>query len=114
MLLYREIGFGLEEIRDLMAGPAFDRREALVTQRDLLATRVHRLEAMPGVIAKTLAAEGEGIPMPQEEISEVFSDSDPSEYEDEVNERWGETDTYQESARRTSRAPWTPWSITAC
>jgi DNA-binding transcriptional MerR regulator len=101
VLFYREIGFGLEEIRALMADPAFDRREALITQRDLLAQRIIRLEAMLGLIAKTLAAREEGIPMGQTEMFEVFGDFDPSEYEVEVTERWGGTDAYKESARRT-------------
>jgi hypothetical protein len=31
-----------------------------------------------------------------------FEDFDPSKYEDEVRERWGDTDAYRESARRTA------------
>ena len=34
---------------------------------------------------------------------EVFGGFDPSEYEDEVRERWGGTTAYRESARRTAR-----------
>ena len=39
--------------------------------------------------------------MTPEESLEVFGDFDPSQYEDEVKERWGDTDAYKESARRT-------------
>jgi len=45
--------------------------------------------------------EGE-IPMSKEDLSGVFGDFDASEYEDEVRERWGETDAYKESMRRTA------------
>jgi MerR family transcriptional regulator, thiopeptide resistance regulator len=31
----------------------------------------------------------------------MFEGFDPSEYEDEVRERWGHTDAYRESARRS-------------
>lgn len=110
VLFYREIGFGLEEIRDVTADPAFDRREALLAQRDLLAQQAHRLEAMLGLIDKTLAAQEEGIPMGQEEMFEVFGDFDPSEHEDEVKKRWGETDAYKESARRTRRYTKEDWA----
>ena len=32
---------------------------------------------------------------------ELFDGFDPAEYEDEARERWGHTDAYKESARRT-------------
>jgi len=39
--------------------------------------------------------------MSKEEMFEVFGEEfDPSQYEDEVKERWGDTDAYKESARR--------------
>lgn len=41
---------------------------------------------------------------------ELFDGFDPSEYEDEAQRRWGNTDAYQESAKRTStytEADWT-------
>ena len=31
----------------------------------------------------------------------MFEGFDPTEYEDEARERWGHTDAYRESARRT-------------
>jgi DNA-binding transcriptional MerR regulator len=101
VLFHKELGFGLEEIRDLMADAAFDRREALIAQRDQIAMRALRLEAMLGLIDKTLASLEGGIPMKEEEMFEVFGDFDPSEHEEEVKERWGDTDAYKESARRT-------------
>lgn len=50
MLFYREIGIGLEEMRDLMADPTFDRRDALISQRDLLVRQTHRLDDMIALI----------------------------------------------------------------
>jgi hypothetical protein len=41
--------------------------------------------------------------MTKEEMFEVFGDFDPSKYEDEVKERWGDTDAYKESKKRTAR-----------
>jgi hypothetical protein len=38
-----------------------------------------------------------------------FEGFDPSKYEDEVRERWGDTDTYRESARRTARYTKQDW-----
>lgn len=83
-----------------MTGPSFDRRKALLAQREMLAARAARLEAMLGLIDKTLASLEGGVSMTKEEMFEVFGDFDPSRYEEEVKERWGDTDAYRESARR--------------
>ncbi len=101
VLFYRELGFSLEDIRTLMAEPGFDRREALLGQREEIAGRMKRYEAMLGLIDKTLSSMEGAIQMTKEEMFEVFGDFDPAEYQDEVEERWGESDAYKESARRT-------------
>jgi DNA-binding transcriptional MerR regulator len=101
VLLYRELGFGLGEIRDLLAEPGFDRREALRAQRAQLARRCGRLEAMLTLIDTTLAAMDEGVRMERDDMFEVFGDFDPGEHEAEAEARWGGTEAYAESARRT-------------
>lgn len=110
VLFFKELGFSLEEIRDLVDDPAFDRREALIVQRDLIAEQALRFEAMLGLIDKTLVSLEGGIRMTKEEKFEVFGEFDPDEYEDEVRERWGETDAYKESARRTARYTKDDWA----
>ena len=50
-----------------------------------------------------------GIELDPHEVAEVFGDDDPTQYADEVRERWGETDAYQESHRRTSRYSKQDW-----
>jgi hypothetical protein len=42
-----------------------------------------------------------GINLTPEERLEVFGDFDPEEFAAEVEERWGDSDAYRESARRT-------------
>lgn len=110
VLLYKELGFGLEHIRALVTDPAFDRREALTAQRDLLARRARRLEAMLVLIDKTLAAQEGGIQMRQDEMFEVFGDFDPSEYEHETRERWGGSEAHEESLRRARRYTRDDWA----
>lgn len=109
VLFYRELGFGLAEIAGLMSNPALDRREALAAQRELIAGRASRLGAMLRLIDKTLASLEGGIAMTKEEMFEVFGDFDPSVHEQEVQQRWGDTDAYKESARRAkgyTKADW--------
>jgi DNA-binding transcriptional MerR regulator len=110
ILFYKELGFTLEEIRTLMGDPAFDRREALLTQREMIAEQALRLEALLGLIDRTLTSLGGGIQMTKEEMFEVFGDFDPAEHEDEVKERWGDTDAYKESARRTATYTKADWA----
>ena len=43
-----------------------------------------------------------GISLTPEERFEVFGEQDPAQYDAEVEERWGETDAYKQSKRRTS------------
>lgn len=109
ILFYKELGFGLERIAAVMSAPDFDRREALVEQRQLLADRVRRLQATLNLVDKTLASIQGGFQMTKEEMFEVFGDFDPSQYEAEVQERWGDTDAYKESARRTKQYTKADW-----
>ena len=43
-----------------------------------------------------------GIALSPAEMVEVFGDHAPTEHADEARERWGDTDAYRESHRRTS------------
>ncbi len=110
VLLYKELGFGLGEIRDLLAEPGFDRREALRAQSEQLARRSARIDAMLALVDKTLAAMEEGIPMERGDMFEVFGDFDPTEHEAETEKRWGDTEAYKESARRTRRYAKDDWA----
>jgi MerR family transcriptional regulator, thiopeptide resistance regulator len=113
VMLFRELGFTLDEIRAIMRDPAFDRTEALKAQRNLLAEKARRTQVAIDAIDLQLLEMEEGIPMTKEEASEMFGELfdgfDPAEYEDEVQERWGETDAYRQSAERTKRYKKADW-----
>ena len=47
--------------------------------------------------------------MTKEEMFDVFGDFNPKDYEDEVKERWSDTDAYKESAKRTRRYTKADW-----
>jgi len=47
--------------------------------------------------------------MDANDMFEAFGDFDPKEYEKEAEERWGNTDAYKESARRTKRYTKEDW-----
>lgn len=109
ILFFKELGFRLDEIADLVSDPAIDRATALRMQQDLLIEKTLKLEAMLAAVERELEALEAGNPMDKEEMFEVFGDFDPDEYEDEVKERWGDTEAYRESARRTRRYTKADW-----
>ena len=50
-----------------------------------------------------------GINLTPEERFEVFGDFNPDDHAAEVEERWGDTDAYRESAKRTARYTKADW-----
>ena len=109
ILLYRELDFSLDAITRIMLDPSFDRRAALTAQREELATRAARMQAILAAIDAALEALAKGEPMNETDMFEVFGDFDPKQYEAEATERWGETKAYRESARRTARYGKNEW-----
>ena len=102
VLAYRELGFTLEDIGRLLDDPDGDPVAQLRHQHDLVLARMERLAQIAAVLERTMEAHKMGIKLTAEEMLEVFGEQDPTQYADEVQERWGETEAYQQSTRRTA------------
>lgn len=102
VLGYRELGFGLDEIAAILDDPEVDAVGHLRRQHGLLTERMGRLEQMLGAVEKALEARQMGIDLNPEELFEVFGEDDPTRHAEEAERRWGDTDAYVESHRRTS------------
>jgi DNA-binding transcriptional MerR regulator len=102
ILGYRELGFPLEEIATILADPAADAMVHLRRQHALLRERMERLRKMVDAIEFMMEAQQMGVQLSPEERFEVFGDFDPDQYAAEAEERWGGTDAYRESQRRTA------------
>ncbi|HEY7222552.1 MAG TPA: MerR family transcriptional regulator [Micromonosporaceae bacterium] len=100
ILVYRELGFTLEEVRAVLADP--DPAQHLRRQHGLLLGRIERLREMATAIEYLLEAQTMGINLTPEEKFEVFGDFDPDVHAEEARERWGDTDPYRESSRRAA------------
>jgi DNA-binding transcriptional MerR regulator len=109
VLFYRELGVGLDEIAVMLERPGFDRALMLLEQRELLEEQVARLTRMISAVDAAITSEETGIMLTKEEMLEVFGDFDPTEHEDEARERWGDTDAYKESAKRSARYTKDDW-----
>lgn len=110
ILFFRELGFGLKEIREIIDSPGFDRRQALLTHRAALQQRRERIDRLINTVDRTLASiEKEDAPMTKDEMKDLFDGFDPSEHEDEARQRWGGSREFEESRERTrkyTRADW--------
>ncbi|NUO59272.1 MAG: MerR family transcriptional regulator [Hamadaea sp.] len=109
ILLYRELGFTLEEIAVILDDPEADAAEHLRRQHRLLTDRIARLREMVAAVEYVLEAQKVGINLTPEEKFEVFGEFDPDRYAEEAEQRWGGTDAYAESARRTQRYTKDDW-----
>ncbi|HLV65537.1 MAG TPA: MerR family transcriptional regulator [Polyangiaceae bacterium] len=109
ILIGRALGLSLEQIRRSLDDPSFDRRRALLEQREELARRAEQTAAMIRAIDEALSIldgneRGEAMDM-----KALFDGFDPAKYEQEAKERWGHTEAYKESMRRTKRYTEDDW-----
>jgi DNA-binding transcriptional MerR regulator len=106
ILIGRELGLSLEAIRRSLDDPRFDRRRALLEQRRELERRARLTAEMLDAIDAALAAiEEDEMHANQEDakvdMKRIFSGFDPDKYADEARRRWGDTEAYKTSIRRT-------------
>ncbi|QEV19409.1 MerR family transcriptional regulator [Streptomyces alboniger] len=102
ILFYRELGFPLEEVASLLDDPDADPRAHLRRQHELLTARIAKLQEMAAAVETAMEAKKMGIDLTPEERFEVFGDSDPEQYAEETERRWGDTEAYRESQRRSA------------
>ncbi|MEU5823840.1 MULTISPECIES: MerR family transcriptional regulator [Streptomyces] len=109
ILFYRELGFPLDEIAALLDDPDADPQEHLRRQHALLSHRITELQRMAAAVETAMEARSMGINLTPEEKFEVFGAKDPEEYAEETERRWGSTEAYAESQRRTARYTKEDW-----
>ncbi|WP_410809605.1 MerR family transcriptional regulator [Micromonospora sp. 067-2] len=109
VLYYRELGLPLEEIAAILDDPAADLAAHLRRQHELLTVRMKRLQEMVTAIEFAMEASKMNIHLTPQERFEVFGDVKPEEHVAEAEQRWGDTDAYRESNRRTSRYSKDDW-----
>jgi DNA-binding transcriptional MerR regulator len=113
ILVGRELGLPLEEIRRSLDDPGFDRRRALVAQRRQLEERSQQTARMIGAIDAALALLGAKDDEKEEtmttKLESMFDGFDAKAYEAEAEARWGNTRAYEESNARAKRYTEDDW-----
>ena len=94
ILLFRELGFSLSEIKTIIDDPKFDRMEALDRQIELLTMKKERLEQIIG-LAREIRQKGEIIM----DVKAVDT-KQIEEYKKRAKEQWGDSAEYKEYEKK--------------
>lgn len=89
ILFFRELGFSLKQIKEIMSDPAYDRQAALELHRKMLIEKRDRLDQLITTIDKTIQHMKGESKMTVEEKFQGF-DFSRNPYEQEARERWGD------------------------
>ncbi|MEV4899920.1 MerR family transcriptional regulator [Citricoccus sp. NPDC055426] len=125
VVAYRRLGLGLEDIAaalDGSDGPAgleggrpakpAGRRRALERQRELVEEKITELSRLLAALDTALEKDMKDIDLTEAEMRELFGDSYTEhfeEYQTEAQDRWGQTDAWAESRRRTAAYTKADW-----
>jgi DNA-binding transcriptional MerR regulator len=122
IVIGRELGLSLEDIRRSLDDPSFDRRRALLAQRAELERRARDTADMIRAVDTASAAvdrandariveevcvaprsaHDEGIDMGNPvDLKQIFDGFDPEEHAAEAEQRWGDSPAYRASTQRT-------------
>ncbi len=110
VVVYRRLGFALEEIALLLDDPSADVGEHLRRQREAVMSRLDEMRGLVTAIDRALEKEMSGIKLTKEEQKELFGDGFSEDYAGEAEQRWGETDAWKQSQRRTSKYTKEDWA----
>lgn len=110
ILFFRELDFSLNEIKEIMGNPNYDKENALKKQKELLLQKRDRIDELVTLVDHTLKGEHD-MSFKQFDVTEI--ESNKKKYAAEVKERWGNTDAYAESEKRTSSYDAAQWNATS-
>lgn len=108
VLSYRELGFGLDDIANILADG--DATAHLRRQHELLLERIGKLQGLVAAVELELEAGTMGINLTQEEKFELFGEDDPDTHAEEARQRWGDSDAYEQSRRRVKSYTKDDWA----
>src|SRR5450631_203454 len=109
VVVYRRLGFPLEEIAVLLDEPSGDVGEHLRRQRDAVMSRLEEMSDLVTAIDRALEKEMSGNKLTREEQKELFGDGFSDDYAEEAEQRWGETEAWKQSQGRTSKYTKADW-----
>ncbi len=115
IMIQRELGFSLADIQQQLDDPSFNRLEAVKRQRTHLQQQLDDAVRILRSVDDTIAMLERGAPendmtTNDETVQKLFDGFDPAEHEAEAEARWGNTEAFAESKRRTKRYTPADWA----
>lgn len=104
ILLFREMGLPLTEIKRLIDDPSFNRLQALTMHREFLLEQKRRLERMIDTVERSIRCEKGEMEMTGRQHLEGF-DFSRNPYEEEARKRWGDRAVDEANARIGAMSP---------
>lgn len=114
ILFFKELDFNLEEIKQIIDSPNFNRPDALLSHKKLLLEKRARLDKIITSIDKTMDSMEGGREMEKKEMFEAFDMSEiekhKEKYAEETKQKYGHTDAFKESAQKTAKYTKDDWA----
>src|SRR5450759_1106196 len=113
VVVYRRRGFALGEIAVLLEEQAAADSDAVVghlrRQREAVMSRLDEMGNLVMAIDLALEKEMSGDKLTKQEQKELFGDGFSDEYAEDAEQRWGETEAFQDSQERMSNRTKKDW-----
>ena len=114
ILFFKELGFRLSKIREILDSPGFDQMQALHSHKILLLEKRKRLEMIIALVEQTLDANEGGYSMDQKKMFQAFDMSEiekhQEQYAEETKHKYGHTEAYRESQKKASSFKKEDWA----
>ncbi|MED5373254.1 MAG: MerR family transcriptional regulator [Myxococcota bacterium] len=109
VLFWRSLGFPLEEIGALLDASEDAPLEALQEHRRRLTEQSAALQSRITALDRVIQQRLSGLPSTSEDMLTIFEGFDPSAFEAEAEQRWGDTEPWKQAAARTKRYGPSEW-----
>ena len=107
ILFFRDLDFPLNEIKEIMVNPKYDKIEALNKHKELLIEKRKRIDGLVTLIDKTIKGDNN---MSFKEFDNSKIEENKRKYSEEVKKRWGNTDAYKEYEKKTTSYDKNSWN----
>ncbi|HLS33901.1 MAG TPA: MerR family transcriptional regulator, partial [Brevibacterium sp.] len=109
VLMYRELGLTLAEVRTLLDDPDADLGEQLDVQRSLLSERIDRLRHMVAAVDRMKEAHMSENRLTAQQQAEILGDDWDPAWESEAQHNWGDTPEWEQSEKVKNRMTVDDW-----
>ncbi|WP_432987983.1 MerR family transcriptional regulator [Dactylosporangium sp. CA-233914] len=113
IVVYREIGLGLDRIRAILDDSTADVPGALRAQRTEVAQRIERLQQLSAGLDRMIAAHERGLLLTVEQQAAIFGPQWNPDWPARARQRYGDTTQWQQYAERSAARSPQQWQAIA-